>query len=121
MIKDVSMTMLFDMYGSFLTEKQSEAVDLYYNEDLSLSEISDHLGITRQGVRDCIKRGEATLLETEHKIGLAKRYNSLSATLDVLKTMTNELNFMVQSNESTALIEKMESMKKTLEGVMNGF
>ena len=53
----LEMSLLFDFYGETLTEKQRELFDLYYNEDLSLSEIAEHAGITRQGVRDSIKRG----------------------------------------------------------------
>ena len=52
----LEMSLLFDFYGETLTEKQRELFDLYYNEDLSLSEIAEHAGITRQGVRDSIKR-----------------------------------------------------------------
>ena len=57
--KNLEVAYLLDYYGGMLTEKQREVVDLYYNEDLSLAEISEHAGITRQGVRDSIKRGEA--------------------------------------------------------------
>ena len=53
------MTMLFDFYGELLTERQKEFFDLYYNEDLSLSEIAENSGISRQGVRDVIVRAEA--------------------------------------------------------------
>ena len=52
--KPLEMSLLFDFYGETLTEKQRELFDLYYNEDLSLAEIAEHAGITRQGVRDSI-------------------------------------------------------------------
>ena len=58
MEKDLSIAVLLDFYGDLLTEKQARAIDLYYNEDLSLAEIAEPLGISRQGVRDSIKRGE---------------------------------------------------------------
>ena len=57
--KDLNIALLFDFYGEMLTEKQKDVIDLYYNEDLSLAEIAEHEGISRQGVRDNIKRGEA--------------------------------------------------------------
>ena len=57
------MAMLFDFYGDMLTDRQREFYDLYYNEDLSLSEIAENYGISRQGVRDVIVRAEATLTE----------------------------------------------------------
>ncbi len=68
------MTMLYDFYGELLTERQKEFYDLYYNEDLSLAEIAELNGITRQGVRDVIVRAEGILTEMEDKTGLIKRF-----------------------------------------------
>jgi len=68
------MTMLYDFYGELLTERQKEFYDLYYNEDLSLAEIAELYGITRQGVRDVIVRAEGILTEMEDKTGLIKRF-----------------------------------------------
>lgn len=68
------MTMLYDFYGELLTERQKEFYDLYYNEDLSLAEIAELNGITRQGVRDVIVRAEGILNEMEDKTGLIKRF-----------------------------------------------
>ena len=56
MEKNLNVSILLDFYGAMLTEKQREAVEYYYNDDLSLSEIADNQGISRQGVRDAIKR-----------------------------------------------------------------
>ena len=69
------MAMLFDFYGDMLTERQREFYDLYYNEDLSLSEIAENYGISRQGVRDVIVRAEATLTELEDKTGIIRRFH----------------------------------------------
>ena len=71
------MTMLFDFYGDVLTDRQKEFYDLYYNEDLSLGEIAENYGITRQGVRDVIVRAEAVLTELEDKTGLIKRFHTM--------------------------------------------
>lgn len=71
--KDLHFSVLLDYYSDMLTEKQRDVIDLYYNEDLSLSEIAEHENITRQGVRDSIKRGEQTMLELEEKFHLAER------------------------------------------------
>ena len=68
------MTMLYDFYGDVLTDRQKEFYDLYYNEDLSLAEIAENYGITRQGVRDVIVRAEAVLTELEDKTGIVKRF-----------------------------------------------
>ena len=72
MEKNLEISVLLDYYGQMLTEKQLEVAQLYYNEDLSLAEIAQFANITRQGVRDSIKRAEATLLEMEERMGLAR-------------------------------------------------
>lgn len=82
MAKDLSISMLYDFYGDLLTEKQQEVIELYYNEDLSLSEIASHSGITRQGVRDSIKRAEFQLSEFEEQLGLASRFEQIKDMLD---------------------------------------
>ena len=74
------MSMLFDFYGDLLTEKQKELFDLYYNEDLSLTEISEHAGISRQGVRDAIVRRD-----TEDKLGLVKKYSGYESRLEEIR------------------------------------
>ena len=61
MAKDLEMGYLLDFYGEVLTEKQREMLRQYYNDDLSLSEIGENFGITRQGARDAIKHGENAL------------------------------------------------------------
>ena len=63
MAKDLGITILLDFYGDMLTEKQRDFLGYYYNDDLSLSEIAENEGITRQGVRDSIKRAEAQLFD----------------------------------------------------------
>ncbi len=68
------MTMRFDFYGEVLTPRQKEFFDLSYNEDLSLAEIAENYGISRQGVRDVIVRAEAIMTDLEDKTGLMKRF-----------------------------------------------
>lgn len=75
------MALLFDFYGDVLTERQKEFYDLYYNEDLSLSEIAENNGITRQGVRDVIVRAEAILYDLEDKTGLIRRFHAMQKQL----------------------------------------
>jgi len=82
MAKDFSVAMLMDFYGEMLTDKQREFLEYYYNEDLSLAEIAHNEGITRQGVRDAIKRAEHSLGEMEAKLSLASRFGSMQAGLE---------------------------------------
>ena len=75
--KDLKKAYLLDFYGDVLTERKKEVLDMYYNEDLSLAEIADQIGISRQGVRDLIKKAEEELLFLEEKLGLARKMVSL--------------------------------------------
>lgn len=90
MEKNLQISVLLDVYGGLLTEMQKNSLDLYYNEDLSLSEIAEHENISRQGVRDSIKRGEAELIRLEQALGLYEKQNGcdkkLSAALSLLET-----------------------------------
>ena len=73
MDRKVEISVLCEIYGKLLTEKQVNILDNYYNLDLSLSEIAENEGITRQAVRDIIKKGENKLFEFEEKLGIMKK------------------------------------------------
>ena len=73
----------------------------YYNMDLSLSEIADNFGITRQGVRDSIKRGESVLLELEEQVGFADKYRSLMDGIDKIKTLAQNIAFYNSASYTT--------------------
>lgn len=85
------MTMLFDFYGELLTERQKEFFDLYYNEDLSLSEIAENNGISRQGVRDIIVRAEGIMQDVEDKTGLIRRFMQMQPHINALQAAAAEL------------------------------
>ena len=91
MEKNVKMGLLFDFYRNMLTKRQIECVDLYYNEDLSLAEISEHLGITRQGVRDNIVRAEHTMCDTEERLGLAAKFLRIKERLETIDDIIREI------------------------------
>lgn len=84
-------SMLLDFYGELLTDKQRECYDLHYNEDLSLSEIAEQSGISRQGVWDNIRRAEAALEGFEVKTGLIRRFTENQDMLDRLAAQVKEL------------------------------
>ena len=111
MNKDLSISILMDFYGNLLTKKQLETLDMYYNSDLSLSEIAEETGISRQGVRDTIKRGEKQLAEFEEKLGLAQKF------LDVLKSV-DEMNEIIEtlrvSDENRGKIERIKEISENL-------
>lgn len=81
---NLMISLLLDFYGPLLTEKQQQSIDYYYNHDLSLAEIAQHADITRQGVRDSIKRAEAQLFEYEEKLGLLQRFHKRQQQVETI-------------------------------------
>ena len=117
--KNMNISFLLDFYGEVLSDKQHEILDLYYNEDLSLAEIAESNGLTRQGVRHVIKKAEDELLSLETKLGLANRFVTLdheySSIADNLLTVSAMIENSAPKHEITellaALIEKVRSLK----------
>ena len=95
--KDFETAVLLDFYGELLTEKQERALDLYYNEDLSLAEIAEPLVISRQGVRDSIKRGEKQLHDLEETLGLVKRFRDVKTDLVEIGAMFEKIQAYIQT------------------------
>ena len=77
--KNLEIGYLLDFYGDILPERRRDIMDLYYNDDLSLSEIAEQMGITRQAVRDAIKKTENELFFYEEKLGLLQRFTEAQA------------------------------------------
>ncbi|MDO5311634.1 MAG: sigma factor-like helix-turn-helix DNA-binding protein [Clostridia bacterium] len=103
MDRNAEMSLLFSFYRNMLTQRQIDCVDLYYNEDLSLSEISENLGITRQGVRDNIKRAEHTMTDTEERLGLVAKFLGISDKLrridDIIRDIEKSPNIRYLSDD----------------------
>jgi len=91
MEKNVEISLLLSFYKNMLTERQADTVELYYNEDLSLSEVGAELGISRQGVRDNLKRAEAILYDVESKLGLAARFIEIKSKLGEIDDIIAEI------------------------------
>ena len=111
MEKEVEISMLWQIYGKLLTEKQYEFIDYYYNEDLSLSEIAENENITRQAVRDIIKKGERKLFEYEEKLLFMKR------TINQEKLVHNilvNLNKIQKDSSDEQVSNILEEIKKEL-------
>ena len=103
MDRNAEMSLLFSFYRNMLTQRQIDCVDLYYNEDLSLSEISENLGITRQGVRDNINRAEHTMTDTEERLGLVAKFLGISDKLrridDIIRDIEKSPNIRYLSDD----------------------
>ena len=90
MDKNIKISILCQIYGKLLTEKQYQVLDDYYNNDLSLSEIAENLNITRQAVRDNLKKGENNLAEYEEKIHLMNKLEKIDK-LDIDKKIKKDI------------------------------
>ena len=91
MPKNLEISYLLDFYGDVLSPKQKEVMEQYYNDDLSLAEISENFGITRQGVRDAIKRAEGILLQLEEKVGMVRRFGAVQQRIRQLEQIVKEV------------------------------
>ncbi len=111
MEKKIEISMLCELYGRLLTEKQLEFLNDYYNNDYSLSEIAENNNITRQAVRDIIKKGEKKLFEYEEKLLFMKKTISQEQKIQsVLEELTK-----IQENSSDKKIKHiLDSIKKQL-------
>ena len=102
--KDLSLTLLYDLYAPLLSQKKREVFEAYYLSDLSLSEISEETGTSRQAVRDLITRTAAELREWDQGLELLKKRNRLTALCD-------RLSFEVlERAEREAVIEEIREM-----------
>ena len=101
------MTMLFDFYGELLTERQKEFFDLYYNEDLSLSEIAENNGISRQGVRDIIVRAEAAMQGVEDKTGIIRRFLQMQNHIAAIEDAAAQLKTLNYRQYEDPRIERL--------------
>ena len=108
-------SMLLDFYGELLTDKQRECYDLHVNEDLSLSEIAEQSGVSRQGVWDNIRRAEAAMREMEEKTGLIRRFTQIRRGLESLQAPLREL---ARSEEGRAR-ELAREMSETVDALLN--
>ncbi|MCQ4023024.1 DNA-binding protein [Ruminococcus sp. zg-924] len=119
MEKDYKISLLLDFYGELLSQKQRLAIEGYYNEDCSLAEIAQEMGITRQAVRDIIKRTEQTLLQMEIKLGLYSRFEEMQRGLEKIKSLSGNIIGLTDNDDikaaaaqitdcANALLEKQE-------------
>mgnify|MGYP003370328751 CR=1 FL=1 len=111
MEKNVEISMLCQIYGKLLTEKQLNILNDYYNNDYSLSEIAENNKITRQAVRDNLKKGENKLFELEEKLGIMNRMLNQEKTIEHILSELSKIS----SQDSDKRVSKiLENVKKEL-------
>lgn len=116
MSKNLEITYLLDFYGDMLTEKQRTAIEYYYNDDLSLAEIAEAVNISRQGVRDAVKRAEQTLLELEDTLGLAKRFSDVKQGLEQIIEAAEQIDSF---NKTDKIKDCTQKIIKTAERLLD--
>ena len=108
-VKDLEIGFLLDFYGEVLSERKRTVLDYYYNDDLSLAEIAEEIGISRQGVRELIKKAEEELRFFEAKLGLAARFRNTQLRAERLLSLLEAAR--VDDTVQSAARELAESVR----------
>ena len=115
MEKNVKISILLDIYGKMLTEKQYSLLDDYYNNDLSLSEIAENEEITRQAVRDNLKKGENNLFEYEEKLGFMKKTIEQEENIE---SIISEIEKVEKNGSEKDALKALTDIKNKLNGLI---
>jgi len=108
MDKHVEVSMLMQIYGKLLTEKQYEILNEYYNNDLSLSEIAENNNITRQAVRDLIKKGETKIFEYEEILGIMKQTQQNEKTLQLVLKQLSQIKDYTSDKQIEKILNEVQ-------------
>ena len=109
MEKNIRISILCDIYGSLLTDKQKDVLDLYYNDNLSLSEISEEINITRQAVRDSIVKAEKKLYSFEENLGLMEKMKKQKEIIADLNEIQTEVSSSIKTKIDN-IIQKINDL-----------
>lgn len=109
--KLVEVGILFDFYGKLLTKKQFSIIEMFYIEDLSLSEIGDELNITRQGVYDTLKRAEEKLYQYENTLGLASKFRESHKNIRTILNLTKDIRIFAEKKNINKIIESTNKIE----------
>lgn len=116
MMEILMLTLLYDFYGELLTEKQKQVFELHYQNDLSLSEIGEELAISRQAVRDQLKRTEKILIGYEEKLRLVERFQQQQKAVREIKSVLDQIG-MGEINKET--IQAITTMKQIADAILS--
>lgn len=115
MDRDAKISLEYDYYGVLLSERQREVMNLYHEENLSLSEISQELKISRQAVHDALKNAQAALTNYEEKLGLVERFEKTESSIKIIDGIIRDL--IEENHENTAIGNKILEIKKIIERI----
>ena len=108
MDKKVEVSILIEFYGTLLTKKQLDILDSYHNLDLSLSEIAENNGITRQAVRDIIKKGEKKLFEFEEKLQIMKKMQKQEKQISSILSELTQIEAKFSDEQIAKILEHIK-------------
>ncbi|MCF6463363.1 YlxM family DNA-binding protein [Clostridium sp. Cult1] len=117
--KLVEVGILFDFYGKLLSERQFTAIELYYVHDLSLAEIGEELGISRQSVYDTLKRAEENLYEYEKTLGLVKKFDFSREEIDKLYGIIDEIEIEAGNINNYMILKKIKDLKEIVRRIID--
>lgn len=112
----LQLTLLYDFYGELLTEKQKQVYEMHYQNDLSLTEIGEELSISRQAVRDQLKRTERILQGYEGKLQLISRFQTQKKAVQEMKQIIED---MEKKNPDVAMVKAISKMKKIADDILS--
>ena len=105
--KDLHLGFLLDFYGVLLSDRKRTVMDMYYNEDFSLSEIAEQIEISRQGVRDLIKKSEEELMFYEEKLGLARKMQAVEEQANKLHELSKSTSLPVEIHDHINVLAEL--------------
>ena len=106
---------LFDLYGELLTDKKQEVMRLYYDDDMSLTEIAEELGISRAAVHDSLQSSEKALREYEEKLGMLADYKNHERLLEKIKKELTKIKDAPGSADNTSAVKRITKIIETME------
>lgn len=116
----VELSILFDFYGELLKDHKKQIFEDYILNDLSLSEIAEEQGISRQGVYDLVKRCSKELMEYEAKLKLAQKFEYTKNMVNEIKELSRQMEVELTENQTTSL-EKVKEIEKISEEILENF
>lgn len=107
------VSLLYDFYGQLLTKRQREVMELYHEENFSLSEIADEFSISRQGVHDALKNAEKALQSYEEKLGLVEKFQKSRQAIQEIDAAIDRL---AEEDPGSAASQELKKIKSIIDG-----
>ncbi|MBC7087347.1 MAG: hypothetical protein H5T96_02525 [Tissierellales bacterium] len=118
MDKLIKISILFDFYGKLLSKKQYDVIDMYYNNDLSLSEVAQEMDTSRQAVFDTLKRAEEKLIEYENILGLAEKFYNTENSIKDIEKLVKEIMAIGSELNNSKILELAQNIDLTIKKIL---